>query len=196
MKRLKDASKEKEFTKHVLLNDSKNYHAWQYRQWFVNKFNLFDGEIEYTNNLLLIDLRNNSAWNHRFFVMDKLGIFKKKDTDQFKQEIEFVIDKIKIAPNNESSWNYLIGILGDQNLNDSEIVNKFIEEFEKSSETMSSFFYSFKLDQIMLKLEINPDKELIKQAIDLADSLAKNHDKIREKYWNYIALTIQKKYPN
>lgn len=194
MKRLKDASKEKEFTKYVLLNDSKNYHAWQYRQWFVRKFSLFDGEIEYTKNLLLNDVRNNSAWNHRYYVMDKLGKLADKSSEEFQKEIDFVIEKIRIAPNNESSWNYLVGILGDANLNANETVNKLIDEFDESGEPLSSFHYAFKLDQIMLKLEQHSDAALANQALDLANSLATVHDKIREKYWNYISLKIEKKY--
>ena len=193
MKRLKDASREKEFTKYVLLNDSKNYHAWQYRQWFVRKFDLFDGEIDYTNNLLLNDVRNNSAWNHRYYVMDKLNKLKDRNSDEFKKEIEFVVDKIRTAPNNESSWNYLVGIL-DGNLNENETVNRLIAEFDESGEALSPFHYYFKLDQIILKLEENPDAELAKQAIDLTKSLATVHDKIREKYWNYMSLKIKKKY--
>lgn len=194
MKHLQDASKEKDFTKYVLLNDSKNYHAWQYRQWFVRKFDLFDGEIEYTNHLLLNDVRNNSAWNHRYYVMDKLGKLQDQSSDDFKKEIDFVIDKIRTAPNNESSWNYLVGILGDANLNGNEAVNRLIAEFDESGEPLSPFYYAFKLDQMMLKLEQNADEALAEQALDLAKSLASVHDKIREKYWNYIGLKIQKNY--
>ena len=179
----------------MLLNDSKNYHAWQYRQWFIRKFSQFDGEIEYTNNLLLVDVRNNSAWNHRYFVMDKLGKLTDSSANDFRDEIEFTIDKIKIAPNNESSWNYLIGILGDRNLNCNEIVNRFIDEFDKDGQILSSFYYSFKLDQFLLRLDNeNKNENLIKQALALANQLATVHDKIREKYWNYIALTIKTKY--
>lgn len=196
VKRLKDASKEKEFTKYVLLNDSKNYHAWQYRQWFVRKFNLFDGELEYTDKLLTNDVRNNSAWNHRFYVMEKLGKLQDKSSDDFQREIAFVIDKIRTAPNNESSWNYLVGILGDANLNSNEAVNKMLEEFEESGEPQSPFFYSFKLDQIMLKLEQGADAALAERALELAKSLATVHDKIREKYWQYIGLKIEKKFLN
>lgn len=180
------------------MNDSKNYHCWQYRQWFINKFDLLDGEIEYTNRLLLNDVRNNSAWNHRFYVQEKLGKLKDKDCDYFKNELEFVLEKIKLAPNNESSWNYLVGIIGDDKLNDYEIVNRFMDEVDKTNE-QSAFFYSFKLDQMMLKLDqmnenSNDRLQLIDKSLELAGSLAKVHDKIREKYWNYIAQTIEKKY--
>ena len=193
VKRLKDASKEKEFTRHVLLNDSKNYHCWQYRQWFINKFNLLDGELEYTNNLLTVDLRNNSAWNHRYYVLDRLGKLANKDGAEFKSELEFVIDKIRLAPNNESSWNYLIGILGDKRLNEHQIVNEFIDELEKNG-VLSAFYFSFRLDQLMLKLEKQADAETVERALQLTRSLATVHDRIREKYWNFIGQTIEKKY--
>lgn len=194
VKRLKDASREKVFTKEVLFQDSKNYHCWQYRQWFVNKFSLFDGEIDYIDCLLDVDVRNNSAWNHRYFVMDKTGRLKDKESEDFGKEIEYVLNKILLAPNNESSWNYLVGILGDTNLNSNQTVNEFIDNF-KTNEISSPFYYSFKLDQYMLKLENDKDnKDLAKSALLLSEGLATIHDKIREKYWNYIGLTIKAKY--
>lgn len=33
------------------------------RQWVLQAFNLWDGELEYVESLLESDLRNNSAWN-------------------------------------------------------------------------------------------------------------------------------------
>lgn len=56
-------------TAKVFKNDSKNYHAWQHRQWVIKTFGLWADELEYVNQLLKEDFRNNSAWNQRHFVI-------------------------------------------------------------------------------------------------------------------------------
>jgi protein farnesyltransferase/geranylgeranyltransferase type-1 subunit alpha len=53
-----DFSRELAFTEAVLRGDSKNYHAWQHRQWTVEKFDLFnDKEVIYSTQLLAEDPR-------------------------------------------------------------------------------------------------------------------------------------------
>jgi hypothetical protein len=42
--------------KHVE-EDSKNYHAWSYRQWVLEHFNLWDGELSYLDNVIDLDPR-------------------------------------------------------------------------------------------------------------------------------------------
>ena len=119
------------FCKIILSADEKNYHAWQHRQWAVEKFkwvtvdlvkyhrefifhvtlfhfSLYDGELPFVEELLDTDVRNNSAWNQRFFVVshevgDAMG------EDVLQRELDFVEEKIKIVPSNESAWNYLRG---------------------------------------------------------------------------------------
>ena len=91
----------------MIENDSKNYHAWSYRQWVVSKNNLWEFELADMTRLIDLDIRNNSSWNERYFIM-------KNRLEQFNQshlesEIQFCMEKIRLAPNNESSWNYLGG---------------------------------------------------------------------------------------
>ena len=66
---LKDPSKELQFTADILQLDAKNYHTWQYRQWVIKEFGLWETELDYVDKLLKEDLRNNSAWNQRYFVV-------------------------------------------------------------------------------------------------------------------------------
>ena len=55
----------------LMLHDSKNYHAWSHRAWFVNFTGLAqtkDGivaELTFVNDHLVADPWNNSAWSHR-----------------------------------------------------------------------------------------------------------------------------------
>ncbi|OON17980.1 protein prenyltransferase alpha subunit repeat-containing domain protein, partial [Opisthorchis viverrini] len=100
---------ELDFTDTVISDDSKNYHAWQYRRWVVTYFGMPSaGELQYTNRLIQEDMYNNSAWNHRFVVVTKdEGL----TPPVLQREIDYVQRIIRAAPNNESSWNYLYGLL-------------------------------------------------------------------------------------
>jgi len=95
-------------TKDLLICDSKNYHAWQHRQWILSIFRDFSNEMEYINSLLHDDVRNNSAWNQRHFVIVSLGDFT---SDNLLREVEETWTFIKVAPSNESPWSYLRGII-------------------------------------------------------------------------------------
>ncbi len=56
--------------KEILMDDAKNYHAWQYRRWLVDFFNRpVEQELEVCDFMLIDDAFNNSAWNHRFYCM-------------------------------------------------------------------------------------------------------------------------------
>ena len=68
---LNDPLDELTLTEAVLGEDAKNYHAWQYRQWVITTFSLWDKELDYVHKLLMEDIRNNSAWNQRHFVIAK-----------------------------------------------------------------------------------------------------------------------------
>ena len=49
---MNDPSEELQFTQQILNKDSKNYHAWQYRQWVIKKFGLWGEELEFIKELL------------------------------------------------------------------------------------------------------------------------------------------------
>ncbi|GAA42010.2 protein farnesyltransferase/ geranylgeranyltransferase type-1 subunit alpha [Clonorchis sinensis] len=109
MNRQSIGQEELDFTDTVISDDSKNYHAWQYRRWVVTYFGMPSaGELQYTDRLIQEDMYNNSAWNHRFVVVTKdEGL----TPPVLQREIDFVQRIIRAAPNNESSWNYLYGLL-------------------------------------------------------------------------------------
>jgi protein farnesyltransferase/geranylgeranyltransferase type-1 subunit alpha len=91
----------------MLENDSKNYHAWSYRQYLIERHGLWEYEIVDVHRLILNDVRNNSAWNQRFFVISK---GPEPITDEIiTREIVYAIGMIHMAPHNESPWAYLRG---------------------------------------------------------------------------------------
>ena len=82
--------------------DAKNYHAWQYRQWLVKRFELpLEAELSLTSTLLSIDAHNNSAWNHRQFIQSM-----NKEWNM-KSELEFLDHMTgKCKHMNESATHY------------------------------------------------------------------------------------------
>jgi protein farnesyltransferase/geranylgeranyltransferase type-1 subunit alpha len=76
--------------------DMKNYHVWSYRQWLVQRFDLWDsGELEATEELLEKDVRNNSAWNHRWYLAFGRSEQCFEDKDTVRREIEYVCPAIE-----------------------------------------------------------------------------------------------------
>lgn len=102
----KDPTSELRFTEMMLAQDSKNYHAWQHRQWVLDTFKLFENELEFVERLLEDDIRNNSAWNQRYFVVKQTTGFTE---EVINCELTFTTKSLKILCHNESAWNYLRG---------------------------------------------------------------------------------------
>jgi protein farnesyltransferase/geranylgeranyltransferase type-1 subunit alpha len=92
-------------------DDFKNYNGWSHRQFVVQKFNLWKGELEFVEGLLAQDIRNNSAWNHRYTVVRNAFWPLTEGTRQ--RELKFTIAALRRCANNESAWNYLTAFFGE-----------------------------------------------------------------------------------
>ena len=113
----------------MLEDDAKNYHAWAYRQWVVETYGLWNGELAFTEQLmseviqihacaihpnldmltffkLYQDVMNNSAWNYRFYVVCHTATNDDHELPAavLLREIEFAFERIQMALENESSW--------------------------------------------------------------------------------------------
>ncbi|XP_014486655.1 PREDICTED: protein farnesyltransferase/geranylgeranyltransferase type-1 subunit alpha [Dinoponera quadriceps] len=191
---LQDPSDELAFTETILCKDAKNYHAWQHRQWCIQTFNLYDKELEYVEQLLKNDVRNNSAWNQRYFVISNTTKFEKEVIDK---EIDFALEKIELANENESAWNYLRGVLlHDPNgLGYNEKVRlKCYRMYESGCRTNHLLACMIDISQETFTTEefiLSP--YFVDSAIGLCKALSKKHDKIRRRYWDYIATVLQDK---
>lgn len=169
--------------KMMLSLDAKNHHVWLYRNWCVQRFNLFDDieELSSVDSMIADDARNNSAWTHRYFLL-----FNRRNTsaDIFNREIEYAKEKIALCPQNPSSWNYLFGIYRQSQRPLTEI-----KEFCKSYADLSEEFISssFALEALAEIATLEKDYGLASTYYDL---LLTKYDPIRNAYWKYLQKNL------
>ena len=83
-----DFEAEFKFLNAIFDSDAKNYHAWAYRIWLVERFCLYEGEEEYAEHLLEQDVLNNSAWSYRYFLINK-------KPDSLAGSVPHVLEEVK-----------------------------------------------------------------------------------------------------
>ncbi|KAF9912212.1 CAAX geranylgeranyltransferase alpha subunit [Lobosporangium transversale] len=173
--------------------DSKNYHAWSYRQWVLTHFGpgpWWDEELTYIDELLTDDVRNNSAWNQRYFVV-AFGP-KELSNEIVQREVEYAKSKIERTPNNESPWTYLTGVLkkAQRPLSD---IKDFCERLHTipRAKFSSPFLHSTLMDIYEQEAKENRSATSLIKAKEAADLLAEKIDTIRSKYWNWRKTQLQ-----
>ncbi|KAL9702902.1 hypothetical protein quinque_006420 [Culex quinquefasciatus] len=191
---IEDNPKNYQLTENILNMDAKNYHAWQHRQWAIKSYGLFEDELVYVDRLISEDMRNNSAWNERFFVLKHTGF----TPEVLEREITYVMNRIRLIKNNESPWNFLRGLLqqGDGKLGQFQEIVDFCEDLYDSG-IRTPYLLAFLVDLYEEKYfeargEANREEYRTKVQ-DLCESMANQHDKIRAKYWRYIAENFRRK---
>ena len=110
-----DLAAEMQFLHDIFSSDRKNYHAWSYRTWLVERFQLWTDELDFVDQMLAVDRGNNSVWSYRYFILNKapLGLFKQAapGTVEFvRSEVEFVLPRLREDLGNEACWVYLRGM--------------------------------------------------------------------------------------
>ncbi|KAF9910729.1 CAAX geranylgeranyltransferase alpha subunit [Linnemannia zychae] len=177
-----------------LKDDTKNYHAWSYRQWVLAHFGLgpwWVDELAYTDKLIAEDVRNNSAWNQRYFVVTNARAEGISEED-VQREVQFAKSKIEKTPSNESPWVYLSGILRKGNHPLTEI-KEFCEGLlSVPRANFSSFVHSTLLDIYEVEAKEQRSAASVEKAKEEAIMLAEKVDPIRVKYWNWRKAQLQK----
>ncbi|PVV01611.1 hypothetical protein BB560_003966 [Smittium megazygosporum] len=195
-----------QFTNKQLANDTKNFHAWAYRQYIIKSFELWEYEMKFTCEKIMNDIRNNSAWNQKYFVLTR-GNSSEKITDKgvLSSEISYALEKISIAPNNESSWVYIQGLL--RNHCPEMLYNDFYESIEelkkaapfKSTIELCRFYWKYIYDRYVYfdTNQSHPQYEQLhnewfEQAVYACEFLSEKLDPIRKNYYLYLKSKITK----
>ncbi|KAJ2709635.1 CAAX geranylgeranyltransferase alpha subunit [Coemansia spiralis] len=192
--------RELQFLASAIDEESKNFHAWSYRQWLVAKYDLWDQELAFVDTMINQDVRNNSAWNQRYFVVlhGRDPAAATVDAALVQREIAYAIESIKCAPNNESPWSYIVGLLlrHAQSELSTELLPRITalasDDSYHLAMTTTPFYWSALVDIYEQQAKAQPDRraELLSQARAACDTLAAEHDLIRSKYWSYRKTTL------
>lgn len=152
--------------------------------------------MDYVETLINEDVRNNSAWNQRYFVVSNTTGFTDAIIDR---EVSFALSKIKFVKNNESSWNYLRGVIfhDKRGISGNSSITSFCEELFNSS-NRSPYLLALIID--MCDEVINKDEKNIlynaERGLDLCKAMSEKYDKVRSKYWMYLAHKFMPKESN
>jgi protein farnesyltransferase/geranylgeranyltransferase type-1 subunit alpha len=59
------------FLEQIFNSDSKNYHAWSYKVWIVERYELWNNQehMVFVDKMLDNDVMNNSVWSFRYFLI-------------------------------------------------------------------------------------------------------------------------------
>jgi protein farnesyltransferase/geranylgeranyltransferase type-1 subunit alpha len=95
----------------IFESDSKNYHAWSYRVWLIERFSLWEGELEYAESLLDKEVQNNSAWSYRYFLLNKCPNSQAGTLEHARAELTYLqVRRLPQDYSNEAAWVYLRGL--------------------------------------------------------------------------------------
>ena len=105
-----DFDLEKDFLMDIYNSDQKNYHAWSYRLWLIERFGLWANELDFVEHEIKNgQVTNNTLWSYRYFITAKTKEFTK---NILAEEIKYTMDQIENQdPDNEAAWVYLKGYL-------------------------------------------------------------------------------------
>ena len=83
-----------QFLDEIFERDCKNYHAWGYRIWLVERFQLWSNEMKLVERLMEEDATNNSIWSYRNFLLYKspTGTYSEHEPGT----LEFVNEEIQL----------------------------------------------------------------------------------------------------
>jgi protein farnesyltransferase/geranylgeranyltransferase type-1 subunit alpha len=199
---------ELDYIRQVLLKDGKNIHAWSHRQWVVARRNddaVWESEFNLTDKLLQQDGRNNSAWNHRWFVTHRGAASSTiLSAEMALSEMNHAIESALSDPYNESSWVYFVAVLKEQVyiLQDaSQVIALLTSSKQKVESVQTNLLPDDSTNGVIQSrhllatlvdiLEWMGSTDALKEAADIATTLAEQHDTIRRGYWRFRIDTIQ-----
>lgn len=189
------SAQEFKLTEFIFSKDSKNYHAWNHRQFTINTFKyknlgLLSDELRFTSKMIDEDVRNNSAWNQRYFIINLRG---KTDFILVKNEFKYTFEKIKLANENDSAWNYMRGLLlnfGAKKLWQFQDLVDFCErEFYDNENTcrhIVAFLIDLRIEMVLDDANDHNELLLTQKVFNLCQLMSHKYDKIRKNYWQFV----------
>jgi protein farnesyltransferase/geranylgeranyltransferase type-1 subunit alpha len=85
-----DFDKEKDFLMEIYNSDQKNYHAWSYRLWLIERFGLWANELDFVEHEIKNgQVTNNTLWSYRYFITAKT---KELTKSVVGEEIKYAMD--------------------------------------------------------------------------------------------------------
>lgn len=175
----------------VICEDSKNYHAWSYRQWLVKSFPEaadIKKEKMYIDTAIRFDPHNNSAWNYRFFIRYKIS-GATVTQEEIMKDVEFVIEKASRSPNNAAPWNYMNSILELPEAKEDKVVLDRVKKF--AEEACSKYIFCAHCAVLLSDL-LKEDSEK-EQRLALLVKLRDSIDTVRAKYWDSLIDELTKR---
>ncbi|KAJ2786010.1 CAAX geranylgeranyltransferase alpha subunit [Coemansia javaensis] len=200
--------RELQFLGRAIGEDSKNFHAWSYRQWLVATYAIWDQELAFVDTMINEDVRNNSAWNQRYFVVlrGRDPASAALDDALVLREIDYAVENIKLAPNNESPWSYVVGMLLRHA--PARLYTDLLPRITalaaaadyRAAMTTTPFYWSALVDiyeqhaaaAAAAAAAAQPERaaELLDQARAACDALSTEHDPVRGAYWAFRKTTL------
>lgn len=165
------------FVNQMLILDSKNYHAWGYRQMVIRNNDLFALELEDVERFLDQDVYNNSAWNQRFFCIRNLSI-------DLSNELQYCLSKLRVASRNESCWSYIRGVADLKGVELKDLTE--IVQYIQGLSVVNVPALSFLLDVY----ESTEGDESRVNANEVCLKLIEN-DFVRRRYWEWRKQKLQ-----
>lgn len=121
------------------------------------------------------------AWNHRYFLIENTE--EGWSDEVVVSEVRYALEKLKKAFHNESGWNYLRGVTG----NHAKGLLVLPDIVAVCNEAPSSVYAAAVLADALIAGGSNVE------AGELFENLATEIDPIREKYWKYRRLSLEKR---
>ncbi|EAY09095.1 prenyltransferase alpha subunit, putative [Trichomonas vaginalis G3] len=84
--------------------DNKNFHAYSFFIWFIERWGVYDYFLDYTKDLLHVDKYNNSALSFRFWIVQHKNL-------NTEEELKYVLELMARDYQNESAANYIRGLM-------------------------------------------------------------------------------------